>query len=109
MFNSYIVLSILFMYFTLTSIYSKPMSAILAVMLLLSVFTNTVTTTIFAEMLLSIMLTFRSGICLLYGSVVIQDLLLIYNMHYPFKPLFGSNQKIKVKSVFKGYYTLLCI
>ena len=85
--------------FQLNSICSKPISAILAMMLLSSVFTNTVTTTIFAEMILSIMLTFRYDNFLLYASLAFHDLLLTYNTHDLFKWLFYWN-KNKTNSEF---------
>ena len=70
------------------------MNASLAMMLLSFVLTNTVTTTILAEMLLSIMLTFTSDACLLYASLAIHDLLLIYHIEYHFKAMFNQTQHI---------------
>ena len=73
------------------------MPAILAMMLLSFACTNTVATTILAEMLLSFMLTFTSDLCHLYASLAVHDLRLIYSIQYFFKPLFiQTKNKSKV-------------
>ena len=82
------------------------MSAILAMMLLSFVFTNTVTTTILAEMRLSVMLTVTSDSVLRYASLAIHVLLLIYNMHYPFYITIHLEKILYVKSDLNTFYII---